>query len=81
MHILYLLSTDSQTAALNFGKATFTTQSTLKHKELSSLFYDWSWDSVVSVAARIWGSTLHSLIPDPQQIQSEAHLSYSEEVL
>jgi len=25
MHIFYLLSTDSQTAALNFGKATFRT--------------------------------------------------------
>ena len=80
MHILYLLSTDSQTAALNFGKATFRTLSTLKHKELSPLFYDWSWDSVVSAAARIWGSALHSSIADPQQTQSEAHLSYSEEV-
>jgi hypothetical protein len=81
MHILYPLHTDSQTAALNFGKATFRMLSTLKYKEMSSLFYNWSWDSVVGVAARIRGSTLHSSIPDPQQTQSEAYLSYSEEVL
>lgn len=63
MHILYFPHTDSQTAALNFGKATFRTLSKWNIKELSFLFYAWSWDSVVGVATRIEGSTIHSSIP------------------